>query len=163
MKRVYLGNKELTTIATVTNGGGGGDDTQKWVDYFNRTLTEFTVPEGVTIIRDYAFSGCYPLTSITIPSGVREIRDYAFSGCYSLTSITIPDSVISIGVRTFRNCISLTSVTIQNSTSKLGHKTNTFEGIPSTAKLYVPSNLLSDYQADSYWTDAFKGGIFAIQ
>ena len=31
MKRVYLGKKELTTIATVTNGGGG-DDTQKWVD-----------------------------------------------------------------------------------------------------------------------------------
>ena len=46
MKRVYLGNKELATIATVTNGGGGGcDDTQKWVDYFNGTLTEFTVPE----------------------------------------------------------------------------------------------------------------------
>ena len=32
----------------------------------------------------------------------------------------------------------------------------------SSAKLYVPSNLLSDYQSDSGWTSRFGGGIFAI-
>lgn len=58
MKKVYLGNKELTTIATVTNGGGGGDDTQKWFDYFNGTLTEFTVPEGIKNVNPNTFVSC---------------------------------------------------------------------------------------------------------
>lgn len=56
MKRVYIGNKELTALATVTNGGGGGDDTQKWLDYFNGTLTEFTVlKELQTLIQIHLF------------------------------------------------------------------------------------------------------------
>ena len=74
MKRVYLGNQELTTIATVTNGGGGGgDDTQKWLDYFNGTLTEFTVPEGVTNVNPNTFVSCTGLTSLTLPSSVTSI------------------------------------------------------------------------------------------
>lgn len=163
MKRVYLGNKELTTIATVTNGGGGGDDTQKWVDYFNGTLTEFDVPEGVKKIKDYSFEVCKNLTGITIPNSVTSIGDGAFSYCLSLTGVTIPNSVTSIGYNAFYSCSNLDSVTIENSTSKLDYGYDSFNGISSTAKLYVPSNLLADYQADSKWTGAFKGGIYAIQ
>lgn len=163
MKRVYLGKKELTTIATVTNGGGGGDDTQKWVDYFNGTLTEFTVPEGVTKIKDYAFNECSSLTGITIPSGVTSIGHGAFQSCSSITGITIPDSVISINNGAFWGCSALASVTIENSTSKLAYNNSAFGYISSSAKLYVPSNLLADYQADSNWTGAFGGGIYAIQ
>ena len=35
--------------------------------------------------------------SYTIPNSVTSIGDYAFSGCTSLTSVTIPNSVTSIG------------------------------------------------------------------
>ena len=163
MKKVYLGNKELTTIATVTNGGGGGDDTQKWVDYFNGTLTEFTVPEGVTKIKDYAFDGCSRLTGITIPNSVTQIGDRAFNDCRSLTGITIPSGVTKISWKVFSDCSNLREVTIQNSTSKLNYGSDAFKGISPNAALLVPSNLLADYQADSSWSGAFKGGIFAIQ
>ena len=162
MKRVYIGNKELTALATVTNAGGG-DDTQKWVDYFNSTLTEFTVPEGVTKIKDYAFSSCSSLTNITIPSGVTSIGHGAFQSCSSLTAITIPSGVTSINNSAFWGCSALASVTIENSTSKLAYNNSAFGYISSSAKLYVPSNLLSVYQADSNWSNAFKGGIYAIQ
>ena len=37
------------------------------------------------------------LTNITVSEGVTEIRDRAFAGCYSLESVSIPDSVKSIG------------------------------------------------------------------
>ena len=43
------------------------------------------------------------MTSITIPNGVTSIDWYGFSGCSSLTSITIPDSVTSIGQGAFDN------------------------------------------------------------
>lgn len=56
-----------------------------------------TIPDSVTSIGNYAFSGCSELTGITIPDSVTSIGDYAFSGCSGLTSITIPDSVTDIG------------------------------------------------------------------
>ena len=63
-----------------------------------------TIPDSVTEIGDYAFSGCSGLTSITIPDSVTEIEAFAFSGCTGLTSITIPDSVTEIGGSAFSGC-----------------------------------------------------------
>ena len=41
-------------------------------------LTEYTIPNGVTKIGDYAFFFCKNLTSITLPNSVTKIGDYAF-------------------------------------------------------------------------------------
>ena len=126
------------------------------------SLTSITLPNTITNISFYMFGGCTSLTSITIPANVTDIDEYSFQNCSSLTGITIPSGVTSIGDRAFRDCSSLDSVTIENSASKLGYEYDAFAGISSSAKLYVPSNLLSDYQSDSSWTDAFKGGIYEI-
>ncbi len=40
-----------------------------------------TIPEGITIIGNYAFCSCDGLTSITIPEGVTSIGYAAFNGC----------------------------------------------------------------------------------
>ena len=47
------------------------------------------IPSSVTIIGDYAFTGCRGLTSIEIPSSVRSIGDYAFLDCSGLKSIVV--------------------------------------------------------------------------
>jgi hypothetical protein len=60
---------------------------------FNKSLTALLQCPGAT--------GSY-----TIPDSVTIIGDYAFSGCTSLTSVIIPDSVTSIGVDVFRYCTS---------------------------------------------------------
>ena len=70
-------------------------------------LTEYTIPDGVTEIGDYAFGECTSLTSVTIPDSVTSIGDYAFGECTSLTSVTIPNSVISVGRSAFAGCTSL--------------------------------------------------------
>lgn len=182
MKRVYLGNKELTALATVTNaGGGGGDDTQKWVDYFNYTLTEFTVPEGVEIIGKYKFNGCKSLKTITLPDTLKVISYYAFAGCASLTSITIPDSVTDIQNYAFANCASLTDITISNSIESIGIsafrdcsslKTMTVkaaipprlysDAIPTTIQtIYVPVGSVESYKSADGWS-AYSSKIQAI-
>ena len=48
----------------------------------------FTIPPSVTVIGNYAFSGCSSLTSINIPPSVTTIGDYAFNGCSSLDATT---------------------------------------------------------------------------
>ncbi len=65
--------------------------------------TAYTIPDGVTTIRDYAFEDCDNLTSVTIPSSVETIEYGAFAGCSNLTSVTIPASVTSIGRNVFYN------------------------------------------------------------
>ena len=73
-----------------------------------------TIPNSVTSIGNYAFSGCSGLTSITIPNSVTNIGNGAFYECSGLTSVTIPNSVTSIGSSAFYYCSGLTSVTIPN-------------------------------------------------
>jgi len=49
-------------------------------------------------------------TSYNIPNSVTEIEEYAFSGCSSLITLTIPDSVTKIGKFAFESCSSLKNV-----------------------------------------------------
>lgn len=58
------------------------------------------------------------IKEITIPNSVTEISDFAFSGCASLTNITIPDSVIQIGEAAFCNCTGLLDIEVDNGNKK---------------------------------------------
>ena len=78
----------------------------------NKLVTKLIIPDSVTRIGGYAFSGCTGLTSITIPDSVTNIGGSAFYNCTGLTSITIPDGVTSIGDYAFSGCTCLTSITV---------------------------------------------------
>jgi len=82
--------------------------------------TSVTIPDSITNIGDFAFSGCGNLTSITIPDSVISIGAWAFSGCASLTSVKIPDSVTSIGDFAFNSCDNITEITIPNGAICIG-------------------------------------------
>ena len=128
---------------SVTSIGGGA--------FFQCSgLTSITIPDSVTSIGDYAFSGTNLTYSsvdgvkylfsdsyaflidgssasgdLSLPSNVdskpvRLIADSAFSGSSSLTSVTIPDSVTSIGDYAFSGCTGLTSITIPDSVTSIG-------------------------------------------
>ncbi|MBQ9705821.1 MAG: leucine-rich repeat protein, partial [Paludibacteraceae bacterium] len=45
-------------------------------------VTDLIIPDGVTSIRDDAFSNCNSLTSVMILNSVKSIWDDAFSSCH---------------------------------------------------------------------------------
>ena len=101
----------------------------------------YSIPNSVTSISSYAFSGCSSLTSVTIPNSVTSIGYCAFEDCSSLTSVTIPDGVTSIYSSTFSGCSSLTSVTIPNSVTSIG--SDAFEDCSSLTSITIPDGVTS--------------------
>ena len=102
------------------------------------------IPEGVTSIGKFAFSGCSGLNSICIPHSVTSIGFRAFSDCTGLTSIGIPSSVTNIE-ELFVNCTSLTSISIPSSIAIIGDYM--FAGCKSLTKIIIPSGVtnIGDY------------------
>ncbi len=104
-------------------------------------ITDLVIPNSVTSIGYYAFSGCSGLISVTIPNSVTNIGTSAFYGCSALTSITIPNSVTSIGVFAFFDCSRLTSVTIGNSVTSIGDYA--FSGCSGLTSVTIPNSVTS--------------------
>lgn len=95
--------------------------------------TEYTIPDSVTSIGDYAFGFCDKLTTVTIPDGVTSIGDWAFCDCHNLASVyckpTTPPSAIY---------------------SELWEA---FDNIAEGAKIYVPTESVEAYKAADGWSD----------
>ena len=172
MKKVYLGNRQLTTLATREEGGGGNDELAK--SLIDGSITSVDIPSGTTQIKAGTFMNCSSLSRVTIPNGVKIIDVMAFANCESLGDIVIPSSVeywrgpetvspIEGAIRSlaFAYCSRLSDVTIKSPT-KMIYEEDAFTGISSYAVLRVPPELVSEYQNDSNWSSAFGGGIVAI-
>ena len=101
--------------------------------------SSITIPDGVTEIGPFKFSGCENLTSITIPDGVKTIGYGAFLGCENLTSITIPDSVKYIGDEAFRDCKNLTSIIIPDGVTEIGH--DAFRDCENLTSITIPDSV----------------------
>ena len=91
--------------------------------------------ETSIIIESYTFYNCDGLTDITIPNGVTEIREGAFLGCDNLTTVTIPSSVTLLENSNsyskfgspFRQCKKLTSINVESGNLNYSSKYNLHE------------------------------------
>lgn len=115
-------------------------------------LTEVTIPESISAIKDNAFCYCNSITKISIPESVSSIGSGAFRECSGLVSINLPESITFIGNAAFVGCSSLTSITIPEGVAALN---GTFsrcsnliavslsEGLTSIAEAFVDCTSLS--------------------
>ena len=90
-----------------------------WYQYAS-SITNVTLPSGLTNIGNFAFYGCSSLSAIILPANVTSIGYSAFNSCSSLTSVIIPESVISMDNYAFYGCSSLSSVTLGTNLSSMG-------------------------------------------
>ena len=108
--------------------------------------SELTIPNDITTIPNYAFSGCSSLTKVTIPDSVTNIGALTFSHCPNLTSVTIPNSVTEISFGEFQYCSSLKSITIPNNVTIID--TDAFYGCSSLERINIPESVKEiDFQA----------------
>lgn len=99
-------------------------------------VTACEIHANTKIIGPYAFSCCRSLTNITIPDGVTSIGEYAFWECDSLTNLNIPYSVTSIGYRAFYGSLGLTYNTYDNA-KYLGNAENPFHVLVRTVSTTI--------------------------
>lgn len=85
-------------------------------------IQDLDIPNNVTIISAFSFSGCSSLISVNIHNNATRIEKSAFAECSSLTSVTIGNSLTSIGENAFGECSNLTSVNIPNSVTSIGER-----------------------------------------
>lgn len=79
---------------------------------YNTSLTSIEIPDTVTYIGDYCFSGCNRLQKIKLSKKIQTINQRLLQGCSSLTEIEIPEGVKSIGYAAFISCNKLTTITL---------------------------------------------------
>ena len=85
-------------------------------------LSSISIPDSVTSIEDYTFSGCGNLINVSLGNGITTIGVRAFASCISLPSITIPDSVTSIGGSAFAFCSSLTTAILGKNVTSIDNE-----------------------------------------
>lgn len=99
------------------------------------------IPNSVTTIEEYAFSGCTKLINISVSNTVTSIGSNAFNGCTSLKNVSIPDSVTSIGYDVLGNCTSLTNISLPNSITEIEY--GMFDGCISLKNVSIPNSVTS--------------------
>src|SRR6185503_11156820 len=96
----------------------------------------YMIPNTVTSIGYYAFSGSTGLTSIRIPNSVTSIGEHAFEFCTSLTCVTIGNGVTSIEFGAFFSCTNLTGVYFQGNAPSV--RPVVFSGANNATVYYLP-------------------------
>jgi len=92
-------------------------------------LTNFVLPNYVTVIGSKVFYKCNALTTMNVPASLKTLGDYAFESCANITSISFEEGVEYIGLGAFKGCSRLTTVNIPASAENLGVGSSAFSDL----------------------------------
>ncbi len=107
-------------VLTAYNGEGG----------------EVIVPDGVTAIGEYVFSGDSRITKLVLPEGLKTIGAYSVMNLYNLTEIVLPKSLERLEYGSFSTLPKITSLDLEN--TGLNYANNALNGITSVKTLTFP-------------------------
>ena len=134
---------------------------------YDEEYMDYVIPDGVTILRDYAFDCCDNLRSVSIPDSIMNVEEDAFYICPNLvynqydtgvylgnsgnpylvliganrsaSSCVISDQTKVIADSAFKECSSLQSITIPDSVRSIGAEA--FKGCSNLASLTIPDSV----------------------
>lgn len=69
--------------------------------FYEQSVTWVSIPDSVTSIGRYCFSGCTLLQTLHLPAGITEIPDGMLESCFRLFELDIPEGVTAIGDNAF--------------------------------------------------------------
>ena len=144
------GNLEIPS--TVTNIGRAAFGRTK-ITSFSINNSYYTTVDGVVYDAAMTRLICYPAgspnTEFTVPDGVSVLQEYTIIKSENLEKVTIPSSVTSIGSGNFLNCTSLATVIVDSSTiaAQLSSKTAAGHLLNYATTVYVKDNAASSLPA----------------
>lgn len=168
---------QMAAEITGIQAGTGGADL-----LVEGNLTEYT--GDVRTVRDYAFYGCKDLTSVYLPSAIRTYSN-AFANCLNLTNVDMPaiEQVASntfnacrvlevldlhqcriINADAFRNCTNLRVLILRRTDAVCSiasvdvFKNTPFAADGSGGLVYVPENLIKEYEFATNWSTLMVTG-----
>ncbi|WP_278599463.1 leucine-rich repeat domain-containing protein [Bacteroides nordii] len=97
-------------------------------------LEEVILPEGLTLLYSYMFSGATSIKHITLPSTLKVINS-AFNGCSGLLELELPSGLTQLG--SMYGCSSLKSLVIPESVTEVG----SFRSCTQLESITLPSGL----------------------
>ena len=171
--------KEITEGIQIVNLSNSASYVRSTAFTGNIMLKTVYLP-NCTTVGNNAFDGCRNLETVYLPS-CSYIGKYCFNDCkFSFISVSLNALIIDefafadcinlhyvdltncnqINRFAFRYCSTLESVYI-NYSSVTSIAVNVFQATNSTFKVYVPSSLISDYQAATNWS-SISSQIFPI-
>ena len=87
----------------------------------------------ISDINTSTFYGCSSLKKVYINNNITNIYNSAFKGCTNLNEINLPTSITNIGSNTFEGCISLNEINLPPSITNIG--SSAFKGCTSLKKV----------------------------
>lgn len=141
-------HKNLKNVANDAFEGSAWEDAKPdGVLNFGRVLYSYkgdvknlVIPEGISIIEDYAFLGCEELEKLTLGYDVEEIGLYAFQNCVNLKEVVANDALGIISAGAFKGCKSLKAMDFSETTlATVGYES--FAGCVSLASVKLSETI----------------------
>ena len=116
-------------------------------------LTELTVPDEITKIKNYAFYNCKELKGVTICDGVKSIGAYAFNGCNNMETLYISSTIEGVGNYAFVGCNNIFEIKMGSDKAITAYANIFSSDAYDRALLYVPKGAKSAYEMTSPWNN----------
>jgi len=88
---------------------GYGPSTKPWQSFIEE-IEYLDLPEGLTSLGAYAFSGAKSIKDIVLPQSLGQLHQYAFQDCFSLHTFAIGPNLWLIAQHALHGCYSLTNL-----------------------------------------------------
>lgn len=107
----------------------------------------YTIPDGVTIISEFAFCGANNLVTLNIPSTIHVIGTSAFAECVKLSHVYIAENVSNIGPFAFNKCKNLDFILLPSSIRSI--ESNSFSECDKLTIFCDPTSFGYKYAMDN--------------